>query len=212
MQERPQSLGEEIANTVSHGVGFAAALIGASFLIVTAVQQGSPTFTAGASIFAATMVLLYLASTLYHAPFLKQVKHVLLVCDHSVIYLFIAGTYTPFTLGVLRGAWGWLLFGLVWGLAAAGVAFKVIVGAVRFPKFSTGIYLAMGWIFLIAAVPMWQRLSLAGVSWILAGGLAYTVGVAFFLANKIRYHHLVWHLFVLAGTACHFVAVLKYSA
>jgi hemolysin III len=205
-------LGEEIANTLSHGMGLAAALIGAAFLVATAIQRGSPNFIAGASIFAATMVLLYLASTLYHAPPLLRAKRALLVCDHSVIYLFIAGTYTPFTLGVLQGAWGWLLFGLVWGLAAAGVGFKVIAGAVRFPRLSTGIYLGMGWIFLIVAGPLWQRLPPAGLLWILAGGIAYTVGVAFFVSTHIRYHHLVWHLFVLAGTACHFVAVLNYAA
>jgi len=211
VSERPQSLGEEIANTVSHGVGLAAALIGASFLVMTAVQRGSANFIAGACIFAATMVLLYLASTLYHAPLMRRAKSILLVCDHAVIYLFIAGTYTPFTLGVLRGAWGWLLFGLVWGLAVAGVTFKVIAGAVRYPRLSTSIYLGMGWIFLVAAIPLWQRLSLAGLLWILAGGMAYTVGVGFFVAHKIRYNHLVWHLFVLAGTACHFVAVLRYA-
>lgn len=212
VSERQQSLGEEIANTVSHGVGLAAALIGASFLLLTAVQRGSPSFIAGASVFAATMVLLYLASTLYHAPPMRRVKHVLLVCDHAVIYLFIAGTYTPFTLGVLQGTWGWLLLGLVWGLAAAGIAFKVIAGAVRYPRLSTGIYLGMGWIFLIAAIPLWGRLPMAGLLWILVGGMAYTVGVWFFRANKIRYHHFVWHLFVLAGTTCHFVAVLRYAS
>jgi hemolysin III len=210
--ERPQSFEEEIANTVSHGLGFVAALIGALFLIITAVQHGGTNFIIGASIFAVTMVLLYLASTLFHLPVWKHTKPVLLVCDHAVIYLFIAGTYTPFTLGVLQGGWGWLLLGLVWTLAIAGVLFKLIVGAVRYPRFSTGIYLAMGWVFVIVAVPLWQRLPQAGLLWLMLGGLAYTVGVGFFLANKIRYHHLIWHLFVLAGTACHFVAVLKYAA
>jgi hemolysin III len=209
--DRHQSLGEEIANAVSHGLGLAAALIGASFLIITAVQRGSPGFIIGASVFAGTMILLYFASTFYHALPRSRAKSVLLVCDHAVIYLFIAGTYTPFTLGVLRGAWGWLLLGLIWAIAAAGVAFKIIAGAVRYPRVSTIIYLAMGWVFVIAAIPLWQRMPPAGLFWLMAGGMAYTGGVAFFLANKIRYHHLVWHLFVLAGTACHFVAVLGYA-
>jgi hemolysin III len=209
--ERPQTLEEEIANTISHGVGFVAALIGASFLIATAVQRGSLSFLVGASIFAGTMVLLYLASTLFHMPVMMHTKPALLVCDHIVIYLFIAGTYTPFTLGVLHGVWGWLLLGLVWALALGGVLFKIIVGAVRYPRFSTGIYLAMGWVFIIVAVPLWQRLPQEGLLWLMLGGLAYTAGVGFFLANKIRYHHLIWHLFVLAGTACHFVAVWRYA-
>jgi hemolysin III len=157
------------------------------------------------------MVFLYLASTLYHALPSNQAKEVLLVCDHAAIFLFIAGTYTPFTLGVLRGAWGWTLFGLVWGLAVAGIAFKVIGGAVRYHRLSTGIYLGMGWLFLITAGPLWHRLPLAGLLWLLAGGVAYTVGVGFFVTERIRYNHFVWHLFVLAGTACHFVAVWRYA-
>ncbi len=211
MSERPQSLGEEIANSLSHGLGLAAALVGASFLIVTAVQQGSVSFIVGASVFAATMVLLYLASTLYHALPVSRAKGVLLVCDHAAIFLFIAGTYTPFTLGVLRGAWGWTLFGLVWGLAVAGIAFKVIGGVARYPILSTSVYLGMGWLFLIAAGPVWHLMPLAGLLWLLAGGIAYTVGVGFFVTEKVRYNHLIWHLFVLAGTACHFVAVWQYA-
>lgn len=211
MSERPQSPGEEIANSLSHGIGLAAALVGASFLIVAAIQRGSASFIVGASVFAATMVFLYLASTLYHALPSNQAKEVLLVCDHAAIFLFIAGSYTPFTLGVLRGAWGWTLFGLVWGLAVAGIAFKVIGGAVRYHRLSTGIYLGMGWLFLITAGPLWHRLPLAGLLWLLAGGVAYTVGVGFFVTERIRYNHFVWHLFVLAGTACHFVAVLRYA-
>ena len=140
VHERQQSLGEEIANSLSHGAGLVAALVGASFLIVTAFQRGSTSFIVGASIFAGTMVLLYLASTLYHAWPMSRAKKVFLVCDHAAIFLFIAGTYTPFTLGALRGAWGWTLFGLVWGLAAAGIAFKIIGGAVRYHWLSTGVY------------------------------------------------------------------------
>jgi len=209
---RPQLPGDEIANSLSHGAGLVAALVGALFLVVTAVQRGSINFIVGASVFATTMVLLYLVSTLYHALPRSRAKDVLLVCDHAAIFLFIAGTYTPFTLGVLWGAWGWTLFGLVWGLAVAGIAFKVIGGAARYHKLSTGVYLGMGWLFLIAAGPVWQRMPLAGLLWVLAGGIAYTVGVGFFVTEKVRYNHLVWHLFVLAGTACHFVAVWHYAA
>jgi hemolysin III len=211
VHEHPQSLGEEIANSLSHGAGLVASLVGATFLIVTAVQRGSTSFIVGVSVFAATMVFLYLASTLYHALPSNQAKEVLLVCDHAAIFLFIAGSYTPFTLGVLRGAWGWTLFGLVWGLAVAGIAFKVIGGAVRYPRLSTGIYVGMGWLFLITAGPLWHRLPLAGLLWLLAGGVAYTAGVGFFVTERIRYNHFVWHLFVLAGTACHFVAVWRYA-
>jgi hemolysin III len=211
VSERPQSPGEEIANSLSHGIGLAAALVGASFLIVAAIQQGSASFIVGASVFATTMVLVYLASTLYHALPQSRAKDVLLVCDHAAIFLLIAGTYTPFTLGVLRGAWGWTLFGLVWGLAVAGIAFKVVGGVARYPILSTGVYLDMGWLFLITAGPLWHRLPLAGLLWLLAGGVAYTVGVGFFVTERIRYNHFVWHLFVLAGTACHFVAVLRYA-
>jgi hemolysin III len=211
VSERPQSPGEEIANSLSHGVGLAAALVGASFLIVAAIQQGSASFIVGASVFAATMVLVYLASTLYHALPRSRAKRVLLVCDHAAIFLLIAGTYTPFTLGVLRGAWGWTLFGLVWGLAVARIAFKVMGGAARYPILSTSVYLGMGWLFLIAAGPVWHLMPLAGLLWLLAGGIAYTVGVGFFVTEKVRYHHLIWHLFVLAGTTCHFVAVLRYA-
>jgi len=211
VSQRPQSFGEEIANSLSHGAGLVAALVGAAFLIVTAVQRGSAGFSVGVSVFAATMVLLYLASTLYHALPRSRAKGVLLVCDHAAIFLFIAGTYTPFTLGVLQGAWGWTLFGLVWGLAVVGIAFKVIGGAARYPRLSTSVYLGMGWLFLIAAGPVSQLIPFAGLLWLLAGGIAYTVGVGFFVTEKVRYNHFVWHLFVLAGTVCHFIAVWRYA-
>jgi len=207
----PQSLDEEIANSLSHGAGLIAALVGALFLVGTVVQRGSLNSIVGASVFATTMVLLYLASTLYHALPRSRAKDVLLMCDHAAIFLFIAGTYTPFTLGVLWGAWGWTLFGLVWALAGAGIVFKVVGGAARYPLLSTSVYLGMGWLFLIAAEPVWHLMPLAGLLWLLAGGLAYTVGVGFFVTEKIRYNHLIWHLCVLAGTACHFVAVWRYA-
>ncbi|HUJ88231.1 MAG TPA: hemolysin III family protein [Burkholderiales bacterium] len=209
--ERAQSLGEEIANSVSHGLGLLAALAAFPVLVAVAARGGSAAQVVGASVFATSAVLLYLSSTLFHAVTAPRAKRVFQVLDHSAIYLLIAGTYTPFTLGVLRGPWGWTLFGLVWGFAAVGTLLK-IVGGVRFSGLSTLVYLAMGWLILIAADPAWHLVPKWGLAWLLAGGIAYTAGAAFFVAERIRYFHFVWHLLVVAGTACHFVAVLRYAA
>jgi hemolysin III len=211
LRERPQSLGEEVANSVSHGIGLLAALIAFPVLVTAALDRADPAGIVGASVFAITMVLLYLASTLFHALPPNRAKRVFQILDHSAIYLLIAGTYTPFTLGVLRGAWGWTLFGLVWGMAVAGTVFKVL-GGVRYTTFSTWVYLAMGWLVLIAIEPVWTLVPKWGLFWLLAGGIAYTAGALFFMAERIRYFHFVWHLFVVAGTACHFIAVLWYAA
>ena len=211
-QDRPQSLGEEIANGISHGVAFLLAVAGTPVLIVSAVQRGSVAGVAGASIFAATMMLLYLTSTLYHVLPQNRAKQFFQILDHGAIYLLIAGTYTPFTLGVLHGAWGWTLFGLVWGLALIGVLLKSF-GGIRYPRLSTALYLAMGWLVVIAIKPMWQLMPAWGLFWLLAGGIAYTLGVIFFAADeRVRFAHFVWHLFVAAGTTCHFFAVLWYAA
>ena len=209
--ERGQSLGEELANSISHGVGLAAALVATPFLIGNAVRHGSAAFAVGVSVFAATVVLLYLASTLYHALPRGKAKHVFRIIEHSAIYLLIAGTYTPFTLGVLRGAWGWTLIGLIWILAVGGVLLKSM-GGVRHPVLSMALYLGMGWLMVVAVRPLWLRVPLPGLAWLLAGGLAYTAGVAFYGAKRLRYGHFVWHLFVLAGTTCHFIAVRFYAA
>lgn len=206
-----QSRGEEIANSVSHGVGLLAAVAAAPVLILSAVGRGGAAGIVGTSVFAATIVLLYLTSTLYHALPVNRAKQVFRVLDHVAIFLLIAGTYTPFTLGVLRGAWGWTLFGLVWGLALFGVVLKTACG-VRYPVLSTSLYLAMGWLLLVAVKPLLQLVPMWGLFWLLAGGIAYTVGVAFYVAKSIRYGHFVWHLFVIAGTLCHFIAVLRYAA
>ncbi len=176
-----------------------------------AAGRGDAAAVVGASVFAATMLLLYLTSALYHVLPGGNAKQVFRTLDHGAIFLLIAGTYTPFTLGVLRGPWGWTLFGLVWGLALAGVVLKM-VGGMRYPRLSTVLYLAMGWLALIAIEPLWTRLPAWGLFWLLAGGIAYTLGVVFFASDeRIRYHHFVWHLFVIAGTSCHFVAVLLYA-
>ena len=210
-QDRPQSPGEEIANSVSHGIGLLAALTVSPILIVAAVQRGVVSGIVGTSIFAATMVLLYLTSTLYHALPGNRAKQVFQVIDHGMIFLLIAGTYTPFTLGVLRGAWGWTLFGLVWGLALAGVVLKA-VRAVRYQTISTCLYLGMGWLVLIAIKPLWMQVPAWGLFWLLAGGISYTAGVAFFVAERIRYSHFIWHLFVIGGTSCHSIAVYWYAS
>ena len=211
LREHAQSLGEDIANSVSHGAGLLAAVAATPVLVLSAVRHGGAARIAGASVFAAVMVLLYLTSTLYHALPGNRAKRVFQVLDHAAIFLMIAGTYTPFTLGVLRGTWGWTLFGLVWGLALAGVVLTA-VGGVRYPKLTTFLYLAMGWLIVIAVKPLWLRMPSWGLFWLFAGGLAYTVGVAFYAAKRIRYSHFVWHLFVIAGTACHFIAVLRFAA
>ena len=211
MIERPQSLGEEIANSVSHGIGLLAALAAFPVLITAAIQRGDAAGIVGASVFATTMVLLYLVSTLFHALPESRTKRIFQILEHGAIYLLIAGTYTPFTLGVLRGTWGWMLFGLVWGLAVGGTVLKAL-GGVRYTTISTWMYLAMGWLILIAIKPVWTLVPKWGIFWLMAGGIAYTAGAAFFAAERIRYFHFVWHLFVVTGSACHFIAVLRYAA
>jgi hemolysin III len=211
-RDREQSRPEEIANSLSHGAGIVAALVGVPILLVHAVRHGDTAFIVGTSIFSATIFLLYFSSTIYHALPAGKAKRVFRVLDHSLIYLLIAGTYTPFTLGVLRGSWGWALFGIVWGLASVGVALKAS-GKASNPIFSTALYLLMGWVIVIALEPLVARVPTPGLLWLLAGGLAYTAGVLFFaIDSKLRYGHLIWHCFVLAGTACHYFAVLWYAA
>jgi hemolysin III len=161
-------------------------------------------------VFAATMLLLYLTSTLYHALPRNKAKRVFRVLDHGAIFLLIAGTYTPFTLGVLRGAWGWTLFGLVWSLALFGIVLKA-VGGIRYPRLSTALYIGMGWLAIIAVRPLLLHVPPSGLLWLVGGGVAYTAGVAFYAAERLRYGHFVWHLFVLTGTSCHFWAVLWYA-
>ena len=210
--EREQSQGEEIANSISHGIGLISALVATPFLIMHAVQHPDTNFIAGASLFMATMVLLYLASTLYHALPRGKAKRVFKIVEHCAIFLLIAGTYTPFTLGVLHGAWGWTLLGIVWSLAAIGVALKVS-DKMHNPIISISLYLLMGWLILIAIYPLYTRIPISGLLWLVAGGIAYTVGVFFFVTDsRFRYGHFLWHLFVMVGTACHYFAVLWYAA
>ena len=221
-QSRPQTIAEERANSLSHGIGLLLALVAAPVLIAAAVGQGAVgqdhfgqdnvLNVVGVSVCAITMVMLYFSSALYHALPPGRAKRWCEKLDHGAIYLFIAGTYTPFSLGVLNGHWGWTLFGLIWGLAIVGLVLKAF-GKLSHPLLSTGLYLAMGWLVLIAAVPLLERMAPAGIGWLVAGGLAYTVGVFFYLTDaRYKFGHFVWHLFVMAGTTCHFFAVLGYSA
>ena len=206
----PQSRGEEIASSVSHGAGVLAALIGAPVLVASAARHGGAATVAGAAVFALTMLLLYTASTIYHALPAGRAKEVLQVVDHAAIFLLIAGTYTPFTLGVLRGPLGWTLFGLIWAMAFGGVTLKVLRGA-RYPVVSTGLYVGMGWLILAVIRPLCERMPSPGIWLLIGGGIFYTGGLVFYAARKMRFRHFIWHLFVLAGTACHFFAVLWYA-
>jgi len=210
--ERPQTWGEELANGLSHGIGLLLAVASLPILVHFSAQRGGAGGVVGASLFGATMILLYLVSTLYHALPAGRTKHWFNRLDHAAIYLFIAGSYMPYLLGVLSGAWGWTLFGIVWGAAALGVTAKLF-NRLRHPLWSTGLYVAMGWVALIAVVPLVGRLPVEVLAWLVAGGLAYTLGaVVFHFDSRLRYGHFVWHLFVMAGSACHFAAALLESA
>jgi hemolysin III len=187
------------------------AIVALPILVWQAASEGSARHVVGASVFAGTAILLYLISALYHAVPEGAAKRWLNRLDHAAIYVFIAGSYTPFALGVLHGGWGWTLFTLVWSLAAVGVTVKLL-NRLRHPWLSTGLYLAMGWLVVIAAGPLLARMAPAGIAWLVAGGLCYTLGaVVFLLDERVRYAHFVWHLFVLAGSVCHFFAALWYA-
>ncbi len=210
MTERTPSVGEEIASSVTHGIGLAASIIVLPFLITVAARDGDAWRITSATIFGTSLILLYGASTLYHALPRSRAKRVFRILDHSAIYLLIAGTYTPFLLGPLRGAWGWSLFVVIWLLAIGGVVMKSTLG-IRWARLSTVVYLLMGWLGVIAVKPLLDRVSPPGLLWLLAGGLAYTIGVIFYAWGRLRYGHAIWHLFVATGSVCHVVAVLRYA-
>jgi hemolysin III len=205
-----QTLGEEIANAITHGIGALLSIAGLVILVVFASIKGNAWHIVSFSIFGTCLVLLYTASTLYHSFRSARVKKVFRVMDHAAIFLLIAGTYTPFTLTLLRGAWGWTLFGLVWGLGLAGIVFKVFF-VNKFNVLSTIIYLLMGWMIIIAANPLMASVPTGGLYLLAAGGAAYSLGTIFYLWEKLPYSHMVWHLFVLGGSICHFFAVLLYT-
>ncbi len=205
-QEKEPRSKEELANVVTHGVGMMAALAAAAGLIVFASLRGNAWEIVGVSVFASSLVALYTASTLYHAARDPVVKARLKVLDHAAIYLLIAGTYTPFMIGELRGGWGWSLFGVIWGLAVVGIALKLVfIG--RFKLLSTGVYVGMGWLVLVAIVPLIQNLDPVTLIWLVAGGVAYTAGTPFYHNSRVRYAHAIWHVFVIAGSVCHAIAV-----
>jgi hemolysin III len=201
--------GEEIASAITHGLGTAAAIAGLAVLATVAATYGDAWHVVSVSIFGATLVLLYAASTLYHGLPLGRAKAVFRVLDHSAIYLLIAGTYTPFALVSLRGPWGWSVLGVIWGCAVVGILLRTTLGA-RWQVAQVILYVAMGWAGLVAFRPMTAAVPAAGLSLVVLGGLAYTVGIAFYGWRRLPYHHAVWHLFVLAGSALHYFAVLLY--
>ena len=211
MKMRAQGPGEEIANSVSHGLALVVAMAAVPALL-GASGQASTASLVGVGVFAATMVLLYFTSTVYHALPESRAKRVFLKLDHGAIYLFIAGSYTPFALGVPDGSIGWAPLALVWSMAVAGLLCKAL-DRLSHPGLSTGLYVVMGWTVLAAALPLLERIPARGTAWLVAGGVAYTAGVLFFaLDSRMRYAHAVWHGFVAAGTGCHCLAVLACSA
>ncbi|HEV2221546.1 MAG TPA: hemolysin III family protein [Candidatus Acidoferrales bacterium] len=198
---------EELANSLTHGLGLILSIAGLATLLSLAVMRGSAWRIVGCAIYGSTLLCLYVASTLYHGVRSGRLKRILNICDHSAIYLLIAGTYTPFLLVNLRGGWGWSLFALIWGLAMAGILLKVWL-VKHSSILSTALYLLMGWLVLIAVKPMLLTVPLSGLLWLLAGGVLYTVGVVFYAWKKLPYNHAIWHGFVLVGSACHYFAVL----
>lgn len=208
---REQSRAEELANSISHGAALLAVLTGTPYIIMHAYRQGDAGQIIGTIIFCATAIFLYLSSTVYHALKIGKAKRVFKVIEHSAIFFLIAGTYTPFTLGVLKGVWGWTLLGLVWALVVAGVALKVFERRPH-PIISTGLYLFMGWLMVLAIKPLFEKMPTDGILLLIAGGLFYTIGVVFFETDsKLRYGHFIWHLFVICGTTCHYFAVFWYA-
>ena len=200
-------MGEEIFNSITHGIGTLLSIAALVLLIVFAVIKGNVWHVVSFTIFGSTLVLLYLSSTLYHSFTKEKVKNLFARFDHSAIFLLIAGTYTPFVLTTLRGPLGWTLFGIIWGLAVTGVVIRSIF-LTRFRKLMVGIYLAMGWLFLIAVVPMVRNLPTTSTVFLFIGGGCYSLGVIFYAWRNLKYGHGIWHLFVLAGSIMHFFSVL----
>ena len=200
---------EEVANSVTHGLGLLASLVGTFVLVSLSLERGEAWHMVSAAVYGVTLVALYAASTLYHALKGTEARGVLRVVDHCAIYLLIAGTYTPVTLVSLRGGWGWALFGAVWSLAAAGIIFKVFATG-RFSVLSTVAYVLMGWLCIVAAKPMFVLLSPGALALLGAGGVLYTAGIVFYHSKRVPYSHAVWHLFVVAGSVCHYLAIALY--
>lgn len=211
IQDRDQTRSEELANSISHGIGLLTALVAAPFMILHTIQGGDTETVVGSSIFVVTIIFLYLTSTIYHALPIGYAKRLFRVIEHSAIFLLIAGTYTPFMLTVLHGALGLTLLSLIWCIAISGITLKFFY-RMAYPVASTILYVFMGWLVLIAIKPLYDSMPTIGLLWIVAGGIAYTIGVAFYVADsQLRYGHFIWHLFVIAGTTCHYIAVLEYA-
>jgi len=200
---------EEIVNSITHGLGVVLSIAGLIVLVVLGAIHGNAWHVVSFSIYGSTLIILYLASTLYHSFQKPKLKRVFKILDHSAIYVLIAGTYTPFMLVNLRGPWGWSLFGIIWGLAILGIIFKLFF-IDRYERLSLVIYLLMGWICIVAAKQMMLEIPMGGLAWLIAGGLLYTLGVLFFRWEKLRYNHAIWHLFVLGGSICHYFSILFY--
>lgn len=207
-QTKP-NLGEEIANSITHGIGAGLSVAGLTLLVAFASIYGDVWRVVSFSIYGSTLILLYLASTLYHSFQNPRVKRVFKIIDHAAIYLLIAGTYTPILLVNMRGAWGWTLFVVIWGLTLAGIVLKIFF-INRFKKLSTVIYVLMGWLCIVAIKEMIATIPPGGLAWLIAGGITYTLGVIFYVWHKLPYNHAIWHLFVLGGSICHFFAILFY--
>jgi len=201
----------EAANSISHGLALLLAIAAVPLLVIEARRAGNVQFIVGVCVFGGTMILLYLASTLYHSLTHEAGKSLCRLFDHTAIFLLIAGTYTPFSLGVLRGPWGWSLLAIIWALAILGITLKVRPRT-RYSRITLVLYVIMGWLAVVAIKPILMLVPVPGILLILAGGIAYTTGLAFFAAQRLRYHHFIWHLFVIAGTTCHFFAVLWYAS
>jgi hemolysin III len=206
---RAYTSGEEIANAVTHGIGVALSSAGLAILVAFSALYGNVWHVVSTAIYGSSLVILYAASTLYHSLVNERAKRVFKILDHAGIYLLIAGSYTPFTLVTLRGPWGWSLFGTIWGLAVVGIALEAFwVG--RRKWLSALVYIGMGWLVVIAIKPLVAALPTAGFALLAAGGLAYTGGTAFYVIKRVRYMHAIWHIWVLGGSLCHFLAVILY--
>lgn len=210
IDKRAQSKNEELFNGISHGIGLIVGIVASPFLITQSIYSGNVGFLVGASVFCASIVVLYIASTIYHLLPYGRAKRVFHVVDHSAIFILIAGTYTPFALGVFGGVLGWTLLGVIWGIASIGILLKLLLG-VQYPIVSTSLYLCMGWIIIVVIKPLMTIAPMPVVLWLVAGGVFYTVGVVFYaLDSRIRYSHFIWHLFIIAGTTCHYIALYQY--
>jgi len=204
------SLGEEIANSVTHGIGALLSIVALTMLVILAVTQDDPVRIVSAAVYGSSLTLLFLFSTLYHSLPGSRIKKIFQLLDHCAIYLLIAGTYTPVLLISLKGAWGYSLMVIIWSLALFGIFFKVFFGEERFPKLSLFIYISMGWLIIIASTEMMTAIPPGGLVLLAVGGVVYTAGVVFYVRDHMPYNHAVWHLFVLGGSICHFFAVYKY--